>query len=251
MKVKNLPGANFTERRKEALKKVERTSASKDRIVAPIDYNPRLPHASRVFQKHHKSLLITAPHLAEIFPKPPMPAYRQPKNIRNTICKSKLYPVTRSNRLRRDTHKDSPGWSKCAKQCKVCPYTMDKTKAVVGTASGYVHEITEAVSCDTSNCVYYWKCTKPNCPEFPNCEYIGMTTRKFKDRLAEHRDYPKRNVTTEPSGFHFTQPGHTVAHLKGLVLEKVRSKDPFVLKAREHLLIQKFDTFRSGLNQEP
>ena len=78
-----------------------------------------------------------------------------------------------------------------------------------------------------------------------------MTTRKFKDRLAEHRDYPKRNVTTEPSGFHFTQPGHTVAHLKGLVLEKVRSKDPFVLKAREHLLIQKFDTFRSGLNQEP
>ena len=48
-----------------------------------------------------------------------------------------------------------------------------------------------------------------------------MTTRQFKDRLAEHRDYPKRNVITEPSAFHFTQPGHTVNHLKGLVLEKV------------------------------
>ena len=78
-----------------------------------------------------------------------------------------------------------------------------------------------------------------------------MTTRKFKDRLAEHRDYPKRNVITEPSGFHFKQPGHTVAHSKGLVLEKVRNQDPFVLKAREHLLIQKFNTFRAGLNQEP
>ena len=41
-----------------------------------------------------------------------------------------------------------------------------------------------------------------------------------------------------------------VSKLKGLVLEKVRSKDPYVLKAREHFFIQKFDTFRHGLNQE-
>ena len=66
-----------------------------------------------------------------------------------------------------------------------------------------------------------------------------MTTRKFKDRLAEHRDYPKRDIYTEPSGGHFTKPGHNVAHLKGLVLEKVRSEDPFILKSREHLLIKK------------
>ena len=78
-----------------------------------------------------------------------------------------------------------------------------------------------------------------------------MTTRKFKDRLAEHRDYPKRHVTNEPSGKHFTKSGHNVAHLKGLVLEKVRSPDPYVLKSREHLLIQKFNSFRQGLNQEP
>ena len=80
---------------------------------------------------------------------------------------------------------------------------------------------------------------------------IGMTTRKFKDRLTEHRDYPKRDVTTEPSGKHFTKSGHNVAHMKGLVLEKVRSPDPYVLKSREHLLIQKFNSFRQGLNQEP
>jgi hypothetical protein len=77
-----------------------------------------------------------------------------------------------------------------------------------------------------------------------------MTTRSFKDRLSEHRDYPKRDVVTEPSGAHFTQPGHNVAHLKGVVLEQVRNPDPFVLKSREHLLIKKFDSFRNGLNQE-
>jgi hypothetical protein len=99
--------------------------------------------------------------------------------------------------------------------------------------------------------IYFWKCTKDNCEDYPECEYIGQTKRKFKDRLAEHRDYPKREVVTEPSGAHFTKRGHDVSHLRGLVLEQVRNSDPFILKSREHLLIKKFDTFRHGLNQEP
>ena len=78
-----------------------------------------------------------------------------------------------------------------------------------------------------------------------------MTTRSFKKRLSEHRDYPKRDGTTEPSGEHFTKRGHSVADVKGLVLEKVKSKDPFVLKARESFLIKKFDTHNNGLNKEP
>ena len=77
-----------------------------------------------------------------------------------------------------------------------------------------------------------------------------MTKRTFQKRLSEHRDYPKRDVLTEPSGEHFSKRGHSVAHLKGQVLEKVKSKDPFVLKARESFLIKKFDTFNRGLNRE-
>ena len=136
--------------------------------------------------------------------------------------------------------------------CKICPFALANTKTVTGSgsASGYKHEIKEAVSCDTSNCIYYWRCTKANCEDYPNCEYIGKTTRPFKDRLAEHRDYPKRDVTTEPSGYHFTKSGHNVSHLKGLVLERVNNNDPYILKSREHMSIKKFDTFRQGLNQE-
>ena len=44
------------------------------------------------------------------------------------------------------------------------------------------------------------------------------------------------------------QYGHD---LVALGLEHVRSSDPFILKAREHLLIKKFDSYRNGLNQEP
>ena len=151
---------------------------------------------------------------------------RQPKNIRRLLCKSKLHPDTRNQRLKRGTHKEAPGWKRCGKPCKACPYTMDNTSNITGTASGYQHSITQAVSCDTTNCIYYWRCAKPNCKDFPNCEYVGMTTRSFKDRLSEHRDYPKRDVVTEPSGAHFTQPGHNVSHLKGVVLEKSGMRTP-------------------------
>ena len=43
---------------------------------------------------------------------------------------------------------------------------------------------------------------------------------KFKDRLSEHGDYSKRDVITEPSVRHFTQPGNNVADMKGLVSKK-------------------------------
>ena len=97
----------------------------------------------------------------------------------------------------------------------------------------------------------YWKCTKNNCKEYPNCEYIGLTSRKFKNRLGEHKQYIRSELLEEPSGHHFNQPGHTVSHLSGLVLEHVKNSDPFVLKAREFLYIQKFDTFNNGLNKRP
>ena len=72
----------------------------------------------------------------------------------------------------------------------------------------------------------------------------------FQKRFSDHRDYVKRGVTNEPSGEHFSSTGHDVSHMKGLVLEKVRDQDPYVLKAREHMYIKKFDTFRHGLNRE-
>ena len=58
-------------------------------------------------------------------------------------------------------------------------------------------------------------------------------------------------MNTEASGAHFNlTPGHNVSDMQGLVLEKVMSKDPHVLAARERLLISKFNTYRRGLNRQ-
>ena len=117
-------------------------------------------------------------------------------------------------------------------------------------ASGYIHNIKDTVNCQTKNIVYYWKCAKENCRDYPHCEYVGKSTRAFSQRMAEHKYYVTSENLEQPSGQHFNSGSHTVVHLKGCVLESVRSRDKYVLHTRERLYIQKFDTFRNGLNQE-
>ena len=250
-RIRNLTGESFEDKRNEALKKKAKEDKNKDRIVVPIDFNPHMAPPGAVMKKHYKAMIRKNEELLEVFPSNPMAGLRQPKNLRRLLCSSKLHPIKRLNRVKRNTHKNAPGWKSCRKPCPVCPYTLNDCTEVVSQITGYKHTITDAVDCSTENCVYYWKCTKNNCSDFPRCEYIGMTTRTFKKRFSEHRDYPKRDVITEPSGEHFSKRGHSVADLKGQVLEVVKSKDPFILKARESYLIKKFDTFRNGLNNEP
>ena len=186
-----------------------------------------------------------------VFPSPPMAALRQGPNLRRLLCRARLNPMpsTRTTRASRNT----PGWRKCAgnkKQCPVCPYTLEPTDQVVGQVTGYCHNIKDNLNCQDKNVVYYWRCIKDKCPEFPRCEYIGKSIRSFQERMAEHRDYAKRGILTEPAGDHFNTPGHSVSDLRGCILEKVKSRDKFVLASREHFYIQKFDTYRNGLNKE-
>ena len=92
---------------------------------------------------------------------------------------------------------------------------------------------------------------KDNCKSFPKCEYVGRSKRSFQERFSEHRDYVKGKKTAESAGAHSNLKGHSITHLRGLAIEKVRSSNPAILRAREHLYINKFDTYYNGLNKEP
>ena len=133
-KVRNLPGNTFRERRKQALMKVTKGVQNAGRIVAPIDFNPHMPKISQVFKKHHRTMLINAPHLGEMFKFAPMAAYRQPPNLRRLICKSKLHPISNGKKLVRGAHKNAAGWKKCGHNCKICPYTLNNTHTIKGLA---------------------------------------------------------------------------------------------------------------------
>ena len=181
-----------------------------------------------------------------------MAALRQPPNLRSMLCKSKLSIIQRADKFQRNSHRSAAGWKKCGNgSTTCCPYTLPPTKQVTGQVTGYKHVIKDSVTCETENCIYYWKCKKSDCKSFPKCEYIGLTSRSFKKRMAEHKQYVRSTLVDKPSGFHFNLPGHNLSHFSGLVLEHVKSRDPFVLRAREFLYIQHFDTYRNGLNKEP
>ena len=251
-KIRNLPGADFMDRRKNSL--VKKTSKDKEtkRLTAPFNFDPFLPKLGPILSKHFNSMIFKKPELKPVFQAAPMAALRQPPNLRKIVCRSKLYSLSRASKLSRTCHKDAPGWKKCGKgSTTCCPFALPPTFQITGQVTGYTHIIQDSVTCQTKNCIYYWKCLKNNCKDFPKCEYVGRTIRPFRIRLGEHKQYIRSQNLENPSGFHFNQPGHNQSHLSGLVLEHVRSTDPFVLKAREFYLIQKFDTYNNGLNKEP
>ena len=197
-------------------------------------------------------MLFKKTELRKVFQDPPMAALRQPPNLKKILCRSKLYSVKRGTFLLRKCRKSAAGWKKCGRgSTTCCPFALPPTATVTSQITGYTYKIKDPVDCQTDNCIYYWKCSKTKCKDFPRCEYIGLTSRPFRNRLSEHKQYIRSEMLEEPSGFHFNKPGHNISHLSGLVLEHVRNPDPFVLKAREYLYIQKFDTYNNGLNKRP
>ena len=180
-----------------------------------------------------------------------MAALRQSKNLRRILCKSRLDPNLTNRPIR--SIRTETGWKSCSgnsKLCPICPYAANPTKQVKSEYNGYVHTIKEQVNCQSKNVIYLWRCKKLNCKDHPKNIYIGKTIQTFQKRFSQHIGYIKSNNVNEPSGSHFTLSGHSVADIEGLVLEQVRSKDPFILKRREHFYIRKFDSFRNGLNRE-
>ena len=110
-KIRNLPGTNFVERRKNCLEKKMSRDKQTNRLTAPFDFNPFLPKISTVLGKHFKAMLLKKPELKPVFGDAPMAALRQPPNLKKMICRSKLYPTSRAEKSR-TWRKNAPGWKK-------------------------------------------------------------------------------------------------------------------------------------------
>ena len=117
-------------------------------------------------------------------------------------------------------------------------------------ATGETWKIKECISCQDSNVVYSITCKHKagRCKDAP--QYVGMVgdTRPCRDRCTEHRGAVNNNRDTGV-GEHFNQPGHGLKDLVFLPIEKVHSRDPFVIEARERFWIQKYGVLDTGMNR--
>ena len=129
--------------RETALKKVE--AASTERVVFVTDFHPALPSISSILCKSWR-IMTKDPYLKEVFPEPPLVAYRKPKNssLREMLVKSKV-PEEMPTRSQRQTN----GTKKCRKSgCMCCPF-LQEGNTVTSTASNFTHKIEQSLTCVT------------------------------------------------------------------------------------------------------
>ena len=225
-KARNIP-------REKALEKVVRQSDSR-RQVFVLTYDPRLPSANQIVKKHWR-VMVQDPVLREIFPLPPLIAYRRQKNVREFVIRAKVPPPpTRERRV-------LPGMKRCGK-CVNCPY-VQTGRTVSATHTNFSIDINAPVTCQTSNVIYCITCLHPKC----RLQYLGKTDGKLTTRFGGHR----RDVENKKDcavGRHFNLPGHSVSDMRIVIVEKVHNTDPFFLRNRERHFIQMFKTRLKGLN---
>ena len=82
-------------------------------------------------------------------------------------------------------------------------------------------------------------------------QYIGETQRQVKKRLYDHVGYVNNKRLETPAGHHFNLPGHDVADMALIPIERVRpANNPFVRKVRESLWIRRYDSINFGENKK-
>ena len=80
--------------RLDALKKMPKKENKRPIFV--LTYNPALPSVSSILKKHWR-VMTQDPYLKEVFPEPPMVAFRRAKNLKDILIKAKVPPCQRKN----------------------------------------------------------------------------------------------------------------------------------------------------------
>merc|ERR1712129_19133 len=75
--------------RSSLLKPVERDTTNR-RPVFVATWDPRLPSLSPILQKHWRSMTFMDPYLEEVFPEPPLVAYKRQKSIKDFLIRAKV-----------------------------------------------------------------------------------------------------------------------------------------------------------------
>ena len=198
-------------------------------------YDPRLPAIPSIVRKHYRTM-IQDPYPAEVFPKPPLVAYRRQKNIREKLIRAKIpKPAVRPARVVKSM--------KPCNRCVTCPY-ISKGSTVRSTANNFKVDLNTAATCQTNNVIYMIGCLK--CDK----QYIGETNKTLNQRFQQHKGYVNNKKLDKATGAHFNLPGHSVSDMRISVVEKIYNQDNFFRKEREKFYINKFHSKLKGLNRK-
>ena len=160
--------------------------------------------------KQHWHILSSDPRMATSFKDMPRVVYKRPPNIRQTVVKSDLIPITPQPSF---LNQIPDGNYRCA-HCAQCNFTT-KSHTFTHPLTGKRFDVKGIITCTTQNVVYLLKCP---C----GLGYVGKTTRALKTRISEHRSSIRNQDPKSPVAMHFMSAKHNVASLKYQGIEHVK-----------------------------
>ena len=144
-------------------------------------------------------ILLADNRLKNIFPEPPICAFRQPRNVGQQIVRSKL-PILDSG--------ECVGTAPCGKsRCKLCPHI--NTDKSIETFNNHKTKVRGSFSCDTSNVIY-----AVTCEQCPSVTYVGQTGRSIRERANEHKTDIRLRRVGKLVAAHFCGANHGLQDLR-------------------------------------
>ena len=226
--------------------------------------------------KKHWRLIENNKTLREIFPEPPIIAYRNNDSLRKKLVRAKLKPIDDTDQMNQIKQTQIPNHTplpadypynlfneslqnfrnpikRCCKACALCPILETRCFAESTTLK---HKFPinppkpkQFFNCKTKNTIYLAICKSPGC----NSQYVGYTTRQIMFRIAEH--VSNRN---SPIYTHCVNSKHNPKDIKFQILTQAPAHEPnkeLWLKRQEYYWICRLGTLnklsKKGLNKMP
>ena len=168
------------------------------RPVLAITYHPHNIQIKNILLKNFH-IIQSDPALLEIFPKPPLVAYKRDTNLGDHLVHSRL----------RSPSQDSSvlGTRPCGdRKCWICPY-VNPTTTIRGPKS--VFTIHRSFNCQSTDVIYAVICSL--CSDTTMMLYVGESYRSLSVRGEEHLRAARLGYDTQV-GRHFQRPGHSADH---------------------------------------
>ncbi|KAK3108921.1 hypothetical protein FSP39_018704 [Pinctada imbricata] len=203
-----------------------------NRVPLVITYSDGLPNIHSIV-KQRLTTLHKSERMREIFPIPPIIAFRRDKNIQDILVHK-----NHNNMF----YKSSNGSEPCGKKCAICNNVM-LTTSFFGT-DGEEYKIKGNLNCKTQNLIYSLRCKKCD-----KTVYVGQTGRTLYERMMvtiSNVRNKKCDLITE----HFNKNGHTLRDFQIVGIEKTFGGEISRL-TKESFWIKKLKTLLpEGLNRQ-
>ena len=203
------------------------------RVPMVMTYHPDLKQLSSAIRKHW-DLIENDPSLKNIFPQPPIMAYRRPRSLRDILVSSTVTKRSPST---------PGGYTPCKRKNCVCCVAANTECKFQSTATSQKYTIFTQTNCKTSNCIYILTC------DICKIQYVGETKTTFNLRWNNHRSFYKTNKNC-PLTRHLKSNGHPFEKVTFQIIEQNSTWDDAARRSREQFWIYQLRTLEpDGLNE--